>query len=73
MTENMENLVIEHLRAIRGRVDKIDEGQARLEHRLSTIEQHLAALVTATAFDRGDLDSLRRRVERIEHRLELSD
>lgn len=73
MTDNPDSLVLEHLRAIRGRVDKIDEGQDRLEHRLSTVEHHLAALVSAAAFDRGDLDSLRRRVERIEHRLELTD
>jgi hypothetical protein len=46
MTENIENLVLEHLRVIRGRVDKIDEGQGRLEHRLSTVEHHLAALVS---------------------------
>ncbi len=72
MTET-ENLVLEHLRAIRGDVAELKEGQTRLERRLSTVEHHLAALVSAAAYDRADLDSLRRRVERIEHRLELTE
>lgn len=73
MTADIESLVLEHLRAIRAtQADHGDELAAiRLE--LSAMGQQLAGLTTAVYSGKSELDSLKRRVERIERRLELSD
>ena len=39
MTDDIENLVLEHLRHIRGRVDQIAEDMGDLKHRMSGLEQ----------------------------------
>ena len=39
MTDNIENLVLEHLRYIRGRVDQIADDLVDLKHRMSGLEQ----------------------------------
>lgn len=44
MTENVENLILEHLRAIRGTLSEHGERLNRIELRLSTIEQTLGSL-----------------------------
>ncbi|MGH9962291.1 MAG: hypothetical protein ACREBC_35080 [Pyrinomonadaceae bacterium] len=44
MTET-ENLVLEQLRAIRGRLDRVDEKLGFMDSRLIAVEQHLAARV----------------------------
>jgi archaellum component FlaC len=73
MTENTENLVLEHLRAIRGKQDEHSERLDRIELRLSVIEQTLGSLYALSGSDRDALGALARRVERIERRLELRD
>ena len=44
MTERMENLVLEHLRLIRGSLDRVDERMEGIESRLGMIEQRLSAI-----------------------------
>ncbi|MEA1049392.1 hypothetical protein U5801_06190 [Lamprobacter modestohalophilus] len=74
MTENIENLVLEHLRGIRGTLADHGERLDRIDLRLSTIEQTpLGGLYALSASDRDALTHLTRRVERIEQRLSLSD
>ncbi len=73
MTAEIESLVLEHLRAIRADVADIKDRLAQVELNLSAIGQQVGALTTAVYSGRSDVDSLRRRVERIERRLELSD
>jgi len=73
MTDKTDSLVLEHLRAIRGDLAKLQEGQERVELRLSSIEAHIGAFQLSEARQNGDLDQLRKRVERIERRLELVD
>lgn len=73
MTDNAENLVLEHLRAIRSTLNDHGERLNRIELRLATIEQTLGSLFTLAGSDRETLTTLTRRVERIEHRLELQD
>lgn len=72
MTE-VDNMILEQLQAIRGTLADHTERFNRIEHRLSTVEHRLAALMAGAAFDRADLDSLRHRIERIERRLELTE
>lgn len=73
MTADIENLVLEHLRAIRTDVADVKERLGRVELSLSTLGQQLGALTTAVYSVRSELDDFRRRIERIERRLELSD
>ena len=42
MTDNTENLVLEHLRHIRGRVDLIADDMKEVKRRLSTLESGLS-------------------------------
>jgi archaellum component FlaC len=68
-----DNLILEHLRAIRGRQDDNGERLDRIEVRLSSMEQTLGSLYTLSGGDRDTARSLARRIERIERRLEISD
>lgn len=68
-----DNLVLEHLRAIRADVSDIKDRLGQVELNLSTLGQQVGALTTAVYSGKVDFDSLRRRVERIEQRLELND
>ncbi len=78
MTEPADNLVIEHLRHIRGRVDRIAEDMTDLKQRISSLETAMVGVKReVTAGDETDLrhqasiDRLAERVERIERRLDL--
>jgi outer membrane murein-binding lipoprotein Lpp len=80
MTETSDNLVLEHLRHIRGRVDQIAEDVTDLKHRMTSLEGSMSLVKREVAYgDEADarqqatLDKLAERIERIERRLELSD
>lgn len=79
MTENIDNLIVEHLRHIRGRVDQIAEDMTDIKHRMTSLETGMALVKREVAA--GDdtdsrqqvsLDRLAQRIECIEKRLELS-
>lgn len=70
---DVENLVLEHLRAMRATLSDHGDRLGRIELRLAAIEQTLGSLYALSGSDRETLNSLTRRVERIERRLELSD
>jgi predicted nuclease with TOPRIM domain len=72
MTAEIENLVLEHLRAIRADLSELKERMSGVELNLATLGQQVGALTTAVYSGKSDLDNLRRRVERIERRLELT-
>ena len=76
MTADVESLVLEHLRAIRA--DLADLADLKREVASNTIQlsamgQQLGVLTTAVYGGKSDLDDLKRRIDRIERRLELSD
>ena len=73
MTEQTDSLILEHLRALRSTLTDHGERLARIELRLSAIEQTLGSLYALSGSDRDRLDALARRIERIERRLELTD
>lgn len=73
MTNDVENLVLEHLRAIRGTLSDHGDRLNRIELRLSAIEQTLGSLYALSGSDRETVNALTRRVERIEQRLQLSE
>ena len=73
MTAEIDNLGLEHLRAIRGDLADVKNRLASVELNLSTLGQQIGALTTATYSGKSELDSLRQRMERIERRLEFSE
>jgi len=70
---NVESLVLEHLRAIRADLADVKDRLTGVEVQLSAMGQQLAGLTTAVYSGKSDTDSFRRRLERIERRLDLSD
>lgn len=76
----MSDLVLEHLRHIRSRVDSIDDKLTDVQSRMQSLESSM--LLVKREVSHGDetsvrqqvsLDRLVARVERIERRLELTD
>jgi hypothetical protein len=79
MTGSVENLVIEHLRHIRGRVDQIAEDMTDLKHRVSSpetsmvlVKREVAASDETDIRQQVSLDKIVERIQRIEKRLELT-
>jgi predicted nuclease with TOPRIM domain len=61
-----DNVVLEHLRHIRGAVDGLRDDMREVKSRLGILENQYASLSNR-------LDRLDGRVERIEHRLDLAE
>lgn len=76
MTENTENLILEHLRAIRGKVDVIAEDVGNMKQPLTSLETQLANVHRDMAQLHGDNAILHSRLDimekRIERRLDLT-
>jgi uncharacterized coiled-coil protein SlyX len=70
---DVDNLVLEHLRAIRADMADLKERMTNLEIRMSAIEQQLSGLTVAVYAGHNRLQDLQHRVERIERRLDLRD
>lgn len=73
MSAEIDSLVLEHLRAIRATQAEHSERLDRMDLRLSVIEQTIGSLYALSASDRDTLQSVIKRVERIERRLELAE
>jgi predicted nucleic acid-binding Zn-ribbon protein len=80
MADNVENLVLEHLRALRAGQDRIESELRDLKERVSAVEtglngvrRDLVALAEADARLQVTIDRLGDRVDRIEKRLELRE
>ncbi len=71
MTEGTENLVLSILKDIQARLGRMEERLTSLELRMTAQEQHLGTLVISLPASHDRIDSLTRRIERIERRLEL--
>jgi hypothetical protein len=73
MPADPERLVLEHLRAIRAGIADIKRDVAANSLQLSAIGQQLAGLTAAVYAGKSGVDELKRRVERIEQHLELTE
>ena len=78
MSDKVENIVLEHLRHIRSRVDQIADDMSDLKHRMSSLESAMVSVKHEVAHgDETDarqqvtLDKIIDRIQRIEKRLEL--
>lgn len=80
MSEKIDNLVLEHLRHIRGKVDLIADDVSELKHRVSSIESNLSGIKKDGVNVQNDvyhqntvIDAIKDRLNRIEQRLEIAN
>ncbi|MFC3578605.1 hypothetical protein [Sphingomonas hylomeconis] len=80
MTENVENLIFEHLNRFQSTLERVERKQDEMARRLANLEgsvasimQHLANLSAADAAQQIAIDNISMRLDRIERRLELAD
>ena len=72
MTEDMKNLVLEHLTAMRASLARREENDAFINARLSSIEKHIAGVHAGMATMISRMDSMGKCLDRIERRLDVS-
>lgn len=68
-----DNLILEHLRGIRGVVDRLAEDMREVKSRLGMLESQVGTLAAQYASLSNRLDRMDERVARIERRLELHE
>ena len=80
MSENVENLILEHLRGMRASQERIEHELREIKNRITSVEAGVAGIRRDAAHDNDKivqqqigLDQLSERLERIEKRLELSN
>ena len=73
MTDNVENLVLELLRAIRADIADLKRDLTNNTVQIAALGQQLAGLSVAVYGGKNDLEEVKRRVERLEQRLEPHD
>jgi len=73
MTEETTNIVLEHLRHIRARVDGLTDDMRQVILRLGAVERHVAGLHISDVSQNAEIDMLKTRLDRVERRLELAD
>lgn len=73
MTADIESLVLEQLRAIRKDLADLKREVASNGVHLATLGQQVGALTTAVYTGKSDLEDLKRRMDRVEQRLELTE
>ena len=79
MADNVESLLLEHLKRFQATLERMDRRQDEFINRLANIEgavasiMHLAHLSAADAAQQVSIDNICRRLDRIERRLELTN
>ena len=79
MTDNVGNLMLEHLKRFQATLDRVENKITELTSRMANVEgslasviQHLGHLAGADAAQQLAIDNVSQRLDRIERRLELS-
>ncbi len=73
MAEDTNNLVVEHLRHIRGRVDTLADDMSDVKTRLISIDRYLVAIHGDAASQGERPAALETRIDHLEKRLRLRD
>jgi hypothetical protein len=73
MTNDIQNLIFEHLRAMRVDIATVKADTRDIKGRLSSIETYIATMHGDQARTSTTLDNLTERVERLEQRTGLVD
>ena len=78
--ENVDNLILEHLKSLRAGQDRIEHEIKEVKGRLTSLESNFAGSRRDTALQQEDiyrqqatLDRLSERLDRVERRLDISD
>ena len=78
MVDNVENLMLEHLKRFQATLDRIETKVGELTSRVANVEgslanviRHLGDLAAADAAQQIAIDNINTRLDRIERRLEL--
>ncbi|MEF8722330.1 hypothetical protein [Candidatus Accumulibacter sp. ACC012] len=79
MTDNVENLILEHLRALRAGQDRLESEMREVGARLTSLEAGMAAGRRDGAHNyeeiirqQSSIDQIKTRIDRIERRLEIA-
>lgn len=79
MTENVESLMLEHMKRFQATLDRVERKMGELTGRVANLEsgqasiiQHLGHLAAADAAQQLAIDNINDRLDRIERRLELA-
>jgi hypothetical protein len=73
MTDDVENIVLDQLRAIRTELARVADDVRGLRTEMMSVRHHVRGLELAQDVDHGDIATIRSRLDRIERRLELTD
>ena len=68
-----DNLVLEHLRAMRADMARMADDTHGLRAEMTAMRQHMASVITLQELDHGDIATIKVRLVRIEKRLDLVD
>lgn len=71
MTDEPDSLTLQHLRAIREQLERMNETQTSSDARLHALEQHMTAVHLDDHATRQQLDGIKTRLDRIDKRLGL--
>ena len=73
MNEKVENLLLEHMRAIRSDISRLADDMRVTRSEMTSLRQHMAGISTLQDQGHVDIASIKSRLERIEPRLDLVD
>ena len=73
MTEETENLVLEHLRSMRASIARVEDKVDTMRAEMTAVRQQLGAVLTLQDHDHTDIAVIKSRIDRIERRLDLVD
>jgi hypothetical protein len=73
MANDVDTLVLEQLRAIRADIAELKRHAESTNVQLASMGLQIGALTTAVYGGRSDIEEPRRRLHRVERRLELAD
>lgn len=73
MTDKIEHLMLEQFRRLRDDIAKIQVSLDNLRQGMQATRHHTRGLELTSDVHSDDIDDLRRRVDRIERRLDLND
>lgn len=71
VTEPVENLILEYLRAMCADIGAIRQALRDVKLRIASLENHVASVLGDVLRQNTRIDELDERIGRIEHRLEL--
>jgi hypothetical protein len=73
MNENVENLLLDPMRAIRADISSMKVEMSGMRAEMLIVRQHMAGLLGAQVLHDTEIAGLKVRLDRIEKRLELAD